>query len=56
MGKRVVKSGLVLKPILDVDAIPIALTLKQYFTFALDLVHKVLQESGGGGGKSTSES
>lgn len=47
MGKRVIKSGLVLKPILDVDAIPIALTLKQYFTFALDLVHKVLRGGGG---------
>lgn len=48
MGKGVIKSGLVLKPILEVDAIPIALTLKQYFTFALDLVHKVLRGGGGG--------
>lgn len=34
--------NLFLMPILDVDAIPIALTLKQDFTFAL--VHKMLEE------------
>lgn len=29
-------------PVLDVDAISIALTLEQRFTFALDLVYKML--------------